>query len=272
MKDGFKSILFVIFLVFFGSVHATEQDEESNVKFGFLNEKKNLLLNTHGLSPQQAKQFTNARCTNAGTIKIAFQRMQKKKAGDIGRDTDNNFDKMSGAVFRVTEPKKILSTKWDNYCFIFHDDFMRKYELLTPKPMGNIPLRQVTLQRIEKAKNREIDEAWFLAQLDADTGVAMVKFAAQGKNELMSFVLIQKNALYFDDHPAIAQGGSTWRLDDDGELDPKIINIVFGYKNGADFALGYAWPGTEGQNLFLVEFYKDKKSKKITEDYFYTLQ
>ena len=243
--------------------------EFESIKFGFLNETNTHLQSLESLSDTQAKDFTQARCTDTDALSLTYLRTQTKQSGDSVRDNASNFTKRAGSVFKVVgevKPDKGL----DNYCFIFSKDFLNRHTLLTPKQMGNVPLRAVTAQRIAAAKKRPIKEAWFLAQLDADTSAVMVRFVRQGQSELLSLVLLKKDTLYFYDHATIYNETSTWRVDDGNEFSPRWYRVVFGYKQNNTYGLGIAWAGAESQLLSVIELGKNSKPLEVAGGSFYT--
>ena len=242
-----------------------------HIKFGFLNTNKTQLLLLESLPPSKAGVYQSAQCSESGAFKTQYLIVQKKGAKDTARDNAYNFDARSGTLYNASPLAKasLLNLNRFDYCFALSNAFVNQHSILTPKLMGNIPLRAVTLKRIAIVKKRPIKSAWFLAQLDADTGVAVVRFARQGQSELLSLVLIQKDTLMFDDYPAKYDSVSTWRVDDGNEFEPQWLKIVFGYKLATGYGLGFAWAGAESQFLSLLEFSPTRKTQEIASGSFY---
>lgn len=109
------------------------------------------------------------------------------------------------------------------------------------------------INKIENKKDRRLLNLWRIARFGDDGQVFVAMFRPDGKDNLGTIVIKQKERIMFSDYAAVfsMDGESIWRIDDDGTFSAKsfILNRVVksseGYLN-----FSFRWKGKYTTNEF----------------------
>ncbi len=249
-----------------------------NVAAGFLNTEKNkLLILNRGLT---LPRFTQAWCDqSAGLEKIRFIGTQREAVHATPSEDSRRFNDHAGDVYAFASERSRLTylghaDNNDNatHCMAMNESFLAGKVLNPIDKLKGAALPEQNLQHIASTKNRKIKQSWAIGRLADGSILGAVWFAAQGKNELASYVLITPNHTLFDDMPAVrkSKDEDLWGLEDGGEFNPNMGDLYFSYVTPKGVALAYKQWGAEGTHIVLNEF-SAKGLKKIYGEYFYVL-
>ena len=86
------------------------------------------------------------------------------------------------------------------------------------------------INKIENKKDRRLLNLWRIARFGSDGQVFVAMFRPDGKNNLGTIVVKQKDRIMFSDYAAVfsMDGESIWRIDDEGTFSAKsfVLNNV----------------------------------------------
>ena len=120
------------------------------------------------------------------------------------------------------------------------------------RPGDGQPLDQSAAAELEAEKGRAIQNSWLLAGLGEGAGFYLVLFEPEGEDLLASVVVSGPEGLLSKDYPAQLNGGSAWRVDDGGTMDPSLFQLMFAAEDAQGLALGVSWLGAEGESTVIL--------------------
>ena len=120
------------------------------------------------------------------------------------------------------------------------------------RPGDGQPLEETAAAELEAEKGRAIQNSWLLAGLGEEAEFYLVLFAPEGEDLLASVVVSGPEGLLSKDYPAQLNGGSAWRVDDGGTMDPSLFQLVFAAEDAQGLALGISWLGAEGESTVIL--------------------
>ena len=207
----------------------------------------------------------SALCAGGRKVQVEFAHRQNESPNN-GRETSNNFDKLSGSVFAIVGSKIDPQTP----CFLASEKLLSDSTVLSiaaPQGLGACAERN----RFATERNRPVTNCWPLARLGADKQAALLEFERRGKDALAALVIVDGTRSMFLDYPAEfkKEGESLWRVDDDGKFSPDGIKVICAVQRGNVFTIGTAWDGAEGKLLQLWESTAQDRFKQLLNDYWY---
>lgn len=207
-----------------------------------------------------------ALCAGGRRFSVQFERRQIEGAGNNGRQTSYNFDKLAGSVFTVLGQK----VPPEATCFLASDPLLAGSTVLgIVAPVGSGAC--VQRDRFAALRSRSVTHCWPLARMAPGKDVALLEFERRGKDALASLIVVDGTRTMFADYPAEfrGEGQELWRVDDGGVLSPRDFEIVCALRRGNWYALGIGWHGAEGQSLSLWISEGSERFTKVINDYWY---
>lgn len=194
------------------------------------------------------EQLTRAVGENGVVLQLSYAGWQEGTAQDIGRFTAENFENIPGWRYTVTE-----GTPGSGKTYYAAPENALEPALLTIRPGDAQPLAEDAAAQLEAEKGRTIQNSWQLAGLGEGAGFYLVLFAPEGEQLLASLVVSGPEGLCSKDYPAQLNGGSAWRVDDGGTMDPALFQLVFAAQDAQGLALGVSWLGAEGESTVILQ-------------------
>jgi len=179
---------------------------------------------------------------------IEYDKKQASNDQDSFRVVADNFNNMEGYLYNATGENLVP----DNTYYLCKSEVINKEDLLTTISTGTEVLDSQTNTQIEDIKGRSVQEGWIITKYNGDTQILIVVFEPEGDNMLMSIVLKKDSNLKFIDYPATFKNYSAWRVDDGGEIDPKLFSILFTAQTTEGLLIAVSWKGAEGHSIFFL--------------------
>lgn len=215
--------------------------------FGFTNEAGDaFLVPRMGPELEDPKQLTRAVGENGVVLQLSCAGWQEGTAQDTGRFTADNFENIPGWRYTVTE-----GTPGSGKTYYAALENALEPALLETRLGDGRPLDE-TAAELEAEKGRAIQNSWQLAGLGEEAEFYLVLFAPEGEDLLASLVVSGPEGLLSKDYPAQLNGGSAWRVDDGGTMDPSLFQLVFAAEDAQGLALGISWLGAEGESTVIL--------------------
>lgn len=225
-----------------------EQPDLMAGAFGFTNEAGDtFLVPRMGPAPEAPEQLTLAVGENGTQLHLAYAGWQEGTAQDTGRFTAENFENIPGWRYTVAE-----GAPGSGKTYYAAPENALEPALLETRPGNAQPLEEAAAAQLEAEKGRTIQNSWQLAGLGEKSGFYLVLFAPEGEDLLASLVVSGPEGLCSKDYPAQLNGGSAWRVDDGGTMDPALFQLVFAAEDAQGLALGVSWLGAEGESTVIL--------------------
>ena len=139
-----------------------------------------------------------------------------------------------------------------NSYFLCNSDIINQDNLLATVSTGTVALDAETKTQIEDIKGRNVQEGWIIDEYSNGSLILIVVFEPEGNNLLMSIGLKTADGIKFKDYPVVSNGQSAWRVDDGGNIDPKLFSILFAAPTNEGLLIVVSWAGAEGENILLL--------------------
>lgn len=176
---------------------------------------------------------------------VRYVGLQERNDADNGRQTAQNFDHLSGSLYKVVEGKAVPN---ETYFLTMEQDMPEAAQLdMTSIREEQTPVALIS--RLESSHKRQIQHIWPLEQIDSQGKLYLVQFEPKGQELLASLVLDSKEGLIVQDYPAELEGYSAWRVDDGGEVLPEMFSFLWAARTPEGFVLGVQWMGAEGESV-----------------------
>lgn len=218
--------------------------------FGFTNKTGNLIILQDPLDENLNINLINKAIGESGNIlSVRFLKKQERNENDNGRQTSYNFENTDGYIYEVVEGKAK-----DNETYYLVNDKEFNTKSVVETIVGNYQeIDDAARQEVERAKNRRIADSWELAKVGTEINIYLVLFERQNDDMLASIVMKTPSNIVYRDYPAKYDEGSTWRVDDGGEIDPELFSVLFAARIETGILLGLTWMGAEGESAFLLK-------------------
>lgn len=176
---------------------------------------------------------------------VRYVGLQERNDADNGRQTAQNFDHLSGSLYKVVEGKAVPN---ETYFLTMEQDMPEAAQLdMTSIREEQTPVALIS--RLESSHKRQIQHIWPLEQIDSQGKLYLVQFEPKDQELLASLVLDSKEGLIVQDYPAELEGYSAWRVDDGGEVLPEMFSFLWAARTPEGFVLGVQWMGAEGESV-----------------------
>ncbi|TVY02218.1 hypothetical protein [Cohnella terricola] len=186
---------------------------------------------------------------NGNVLNIRYAKHQSRTELDNGRQSAHNFSNLEGDIYDVVDGV----AKPDASYYLVSDEQFDVRSLIPLEEMEVQDIPADVAQAIVKVKGRAIERGWLLAKTDEGQQVSVVQFKRWGDQMLASLVLSDGDELTFMDYPAQYDANSTWRVDDQSELNSRMFSILFAARTSDGIALGFKWTGAEGENISILK-------------------
>lgn len=217
--------------------------------FAMANQSGNKLITFYSdEAVTEFEDFNGAIGEDGKFYSIDYATKQNSNAQDSGRVVADNFNNMEGYIYNVAEGNLIANKTY----YICNSDVINGDNLLTTVSSGTAALDADTKTQIESIKGRSIQEGWIIDQYSDGTQILIVVFEPDGNNLLMSIALKTADGIKLKDFPAVNDGGSAWRVDDGGKIEPKLFSILFTTPTNEGLLIAVCWAGAEGENTFFL--------------------
>lgn len=191
-------------------------------------------------------RLTQAACGGGVRVGVAYVGHQAAKPNS-GRDIALNFDRLGGFVFRAARGRAVP----DRTCVLL--DAGTSGALVGYTAARDGACGPDLLARVAHAKpGRQVVQCRRLIETSDRAAVIVVQFAGEGKNALASLMFVASPGLVFEDFPGSDAENSTWRVDDGGEFDTTMFDVLCVLRGTNGVSLAYTWAGFEGESIALV--------------------
>jgi len=199
---------------------------------------------------KEMQRYNLAIGDNGNVLNVRYAKHQSRTELDNGRQSAHNFNNLEGDIFDVVDG----AAKPDASYYLVSDEQFDVRSLIPLEEMEEVQdIPTEVAQAIVEVKGRAIERGWLLAKTDEGQKVSVVQFKRQGDQMLASLVLSDGGKLTFMDYPATYDANSTWRVDDQGELNSRMFSILFAARTADGIALGFKWTGAEGENISILK-------------------
>ena len=215
----------------------------------------------------QPSSFHTALCTGR-RFSVRFERHQAGRAGNDGRATSANFDKLAGNVFTVLDGS-IAATA---VCLLAADSLLASAALLPAQSPAAPGICSLDVRsRLESSRHRRVANCWPIASVAAGRSIVLAEFARQDRDALASLALLDNGRTIFADYPAVfrGEGQDLWRVDDGGILSAEGMEILFLLQRDSSYVLGVNWLASEGASLALFVSKGSDNFVQVIKDYWY---
>ena len=217
--------------------------------FAMANDPGDTLITFYSdLDESKLKEINVAIGEDGQFYQIEYENKQDSNAQDSFRVVADNFDNMEGYIYSVTGNNLVAN----NTYFLCNSEVIKKENLLTTVNSGIGNIDEETKIQIENTKGLSLQDDWIIDEYSDGKQILIVVFEPSGNDLLMSIVLKQDNVLKFIDFPATLDGYSAWRVDDGGEINPNLFQILFTAKTTEGLLINICWIGAEGQSIFFL--------------------
>lgn len=221
--------------------------------FAFANQAGDKLLTFSQIEDESALASLDVAIgTNGQYLNIAYLQKQNSNANDNFNANAYNFDNYEGYLFEVTG----TSASADETYLLTTKASVPADALLVSSLSGPVVLTHEHEVEIGNEKGRTATDGWVLASYADNSQLLLVVFEPQGDEYLFCIVLKTAEGQYkFKEYPATSDDGqSVWRVDDGGNVDPTLFNIILSAYTNNGLVTLISWAGAEGEvDLFLME-------------------
>ncbi|MCI1695777.1 hypothetical protein [Aneurinibacillus aneurinilyticus] len=200
-------------------------------------------------SSDRPKRFTKVICSPGNVRSVKYVKYQKEGKHSNHRNAASNITQDAGAWFDVVNGK----FKENESCLLIEKDAFKGHTFLPHKPVEQGEFSDEIIRKVTEFKKRKVIKQGLIGEISPGVQIGLVEFERKGKNVLASIVMTTPNGLVFKDFPATYDEVSTWRVDDQGEIDPQMFNILFVTKSKTGYTLGLEWIGFEGNSLSVLQ-------------------
>jgi hypothetical protein len=226
---------------------ATDQLQGSKLTFGYVDSSGQQLL---GFDTKNPKRYIKAIYAPGLRTLIHYEKHQKGSESSTGRQTAYNFDQDNGERYRLPAGKMPSNAS----IVLAEKDTFTGHQFLTYTALTKGAFSSSTVRSIEKIKQRKIAKQSLIGQVSSDIQIGLVQFTQTGKQlPLASLVLTTPTGLVIHDFVGNKDKSSTWRVDDGGEIDASMFNVLFVTKSKSGYSLGLEWIGFEGYALKILQ-------------------
>ncbi|MDP2883773.1 MAG: hypothetical protein Q8P51_01970 [Ignavibacteria bacterium] len=177
-------------------------------------------------------------------IPLSFLQYQQSE-NTSGRITAYNFQFIRGPIFL----SNAYSLPADQTILVVSSHFLAHHSPVLVEDLGYVPLDTITIRRIETERRLHVQFSWTLCRLGPSARAALVQFLPTDSTQIVSFILIKRESLAFEDYVGNRNSeGSIWRVDDDGVFNPKDFKIVAAFDSLGTLSIARSWAGPEGDN------------------------
>lgn len=181
---------------------------------------------------------------------LKYVKYQKEGKQSNQRNVASNITQDAGAWFDVVNGK----FKENESCLLIEKDAFQGHTFLPYKPVEQGKFSDKRIRKVTEFKKRKVIKQGLIGEISPCVQIGLVEFERTGKNVLASIVMTTPNGLVFKDFPATyVDGVWTWSVDDGGEIDPQMFNILFVTKSKTGYTLGLEWIDVEGSTLRVLQ-------------------
>lgn len=180
------------------------------------------------------------------TVALSYCERAAGTDGNNYRDVASNFDNLPGAVYRVAEDPLAA----DETCPLATSGFLSGRTPLAVGPLDMSPLGEAEVQRIEAARDMDLDRSWRLADIGGEAEVWLGVFEPGDSTIVASMILCRGGDLFFEDYVGAVSEDmqSVWRVDDGGRFGAEYFEIIAAFGTAEGIELIRTWIGAEGEN------------------------
>lgn len=228
--------------------------ELKNTSFGFADETGKYIIIVEQeedveVDQTSIQQLNQAMGENSDVLTIRYVKHQSRNDQDNGRQAAHNFNNLEGELFEIVEG----TAKPDASYYLINDNEFLSESLIAIHPVEPQDPAAIIKDEIMITKNRTIANSWQIAALETGEPIFLVRFERQEDQMLASLVMKQEEKWVFMDYPATYNEGSTWRVDDGGEISPDMFSFLFAAHSDKGIMLGVKWLGAEGENSSILQ-------------------
>lgn len=196
-------------------------------------------LETGGLDP---RQFDAALGEGGKLFRISHL---GKQEGTDPNQIAGRFANNAGHLFRITDGK----VKENSSCLLIRRAEHPAAALAPCIPGGNAPEKDPgRLKKLSGSFGRKLVTAWLLAGGADGSRLHLVLYERNKSGALAALAWTREGKTLFHAMPGRDDPGSTWRVDDGGEIGPDAFTVLCLLRSPF-FAI--AWDGAEGQSLIV---------------------
>ncbi len=188
---------------------------------------------------------------NGDIVEIEYERYQSANDENTYRQSMYNFDNLAGHIYRAKNGQLIKNKTY----FLSKDTIINEETVIPFISPSSKAVDNEALERIIKAKDRNIVESNLISETKDGEKVYMVIFERIADDMLASIVYVRDDILVFNDYPAVYDKMSTWRID--GGDHPGIFEVLFLADSDQGLLLGLTWAGAEGELIYILKANED---------------
>ena len=244
-------------------LNKSQSVDSVDVSFGFTDSSGRFLLSDKIDLLSKNSYYT---VISSGKIfKLDFIEKKDENKSGTGRQTAGNFNNSGGYIFK----SPYIKLDPDKTYIVADSNYLSQHTRLSIEPVSYTPLTSNNIERIEEAKGKQIKSSWQIGRTDDGIILALVLFQPEKDTALASLVLMKKDLTVFEDYPGnLKNEYSVWRADDNGEFNPRSINVIALFLSPDGYEIARTWAGEEGENsAFLIQ--KGNVFKPVVEYYRY---
>ncbi|TAL62033.1 MAG: hypothetical protein EPN85_03465 [Bacteroidetes bacterium] len=237
----------------------------NDIEFGFSDSAGKQILTLSGVVLDDPSKFVSTISNNSKLLKLKFIKRKNNtnnyNPGD--GDTYRNFKNHGGYLYETISE---IADK-DHSLLLLSKDFFSNRKFLKLTAIDQKELPSPLKIKIESDKNRKIENAHGLVQIDEKRNVYLIKFYTKNDSALASLAFITPDKIIYKDFSAKYNTISTWRVDDGGEF-PEGYEVLAAFETQEGIELITDWTGAEG---YAIEYMKEdgKKFKTLKNGYRY---
>lgn len=181
-------------------------------------------------------------------LDVKFIRHQARSDQDDGRQWANNFDHLEGMIYEVIgDPASP-----DQTYYLINDSRVNVKAFIPVTSHIRANVEDSVKKAIQNKKSLQIEKIWEIGQIGPDNRIYLAQFKKKGKKVTASIIFQHGSQLAAKDYVADYDPGSTWRVDDGGEVTPEMFSFLFAAPTSNGLLVGMEWAGAEGRNAFIL--------------------
>ena len=227
------------------SISKIDSLSANDIGFGLLNAERSACLILD--SENSNNSFIAYVATSRQEIPITFETIQTPVDSSHANQTSSNFANNSGKLYRLKNQAKSEI----DYILAYSENLRKQYQFLSVNAVFEDMKNLSFLEEIEKTFKSKSKISKLIATTIEKDSVFMIQLhPIQDSVNVLLICKPQNSPNYFiQEHKALWNATSTWRVDDGGEFPIQSFKILNIFKKDGKTDLVTYFPGAEGANL-----------------------
>lgn len=249
---GMAGLVAILSIMTFSQANFQDEDAEANQvlsggAFGFADaDGRRVLAPVESGLARSMKRFTKAVAAPGKVVDVTFLEARRGAEDGVGRPDPADFDAAPGAVFASGE---LLPGGGD--VLVATDRFLADRQLLALTPLDHQDCAPAVAAALADRAGRSVAWCKDLARV-GDTGrLSLARFAAKGREELVTLAYTGPEGAVYRDLPATANPEGTWRPNDGGLFPFDRYRPLFAFRSKTGLEVAVRWSGNDGDEMDL---------------------